>query len=324
MALAQGVNMALLEKYCCSGVKHMLSAVRNGSGELLCALGSPFSAFPSLLRVPGEFYTRAADLEESWIWCCKWVSACAWERGNSCCRVFSPAPVLICSWFGLLRNVSSIVQPSDQCLTENVCLKNKWDEWKVSTFCTLCVCVCVTLIQLLLSVPLGFTRLIRHYWIVVMVFYYNIKLVLKLTSLRRNITHLLIISHVHKLHDPLLYVRSAAIPKVPLGSAQFCQELFGFGRRNCNWGPWCCSTSSCHWMEAQQGVGGKKGMVFWKILNVVEFSISRTKTMLGTCLRMLPSRFKILCKWPSLDTVKESQQRHNELQYKCFSLWQVC
>lgn len=63
---------------------------------------------------------------------------------------------------------------------------------------------------------------------------YNIKLVLKLTSLRRNITHLLIISHVHKLHDPLLYVRSAAIPKVPLGSAQFCQELFGFGRRNCN------------------------------------------------------------------------------------------
>lgn len=44
MALAQGVNMALLEKYCCSGVKHMLSAVRNGSGELLCALGSPFSA----------------------------------------------------------------------------------------------------------------------------------------------------------------------------------------------------------------------------------------------------------------------------------------
>lgn len=70
--------------------------------------------------------------------------------------------------------------------------------------------------------------------LVVMVFYYNIKLVLKLTSLRRNITHLLIISHVHKLHDPLLYVRSAAIPKVPLGSAQFCQELFGFGRRNCN------------------------------------------------------------------------------------------
>lgn len=45
MALAQGVNVTLLEKNCCGRAKHLLSAaVRGGGGELLCALGSPLSA----------------------------------------------------------------------------------------------------------------------------------------------------------------------------------------------------------------------------------------------------------------------------------------
>lgn len=53
MALAQGVNMALLEKYCCSGVKHMLSEMAAGSYFVhsallflrsLRSLGSPVSS----------------------------------------------------------------------------------------------------------------------------------------------------------------------------------------------------------------------------------------------------------------------------------------
>lgn len=62
-------------------------------------------------------------------------------------------------------------------------------------------------------------------------------------------THLLIITHVHKLHDPLLYVRSASIPNVPLGSAEPGQELLSLGRTNGNRGLWGASVSSYHWME---------------------------------------------------------------------------
>lgn len=72
------------------------------------------------------------------------------------------------------------------------------------------------------------------------------------TLLEKRTTHLLIKSHVHKLHNPLLYVRSAAIPDVPLGSSQFGQELQSLGRGDGYRGLWGSSTCSCHWMEAAE------------------------------------------------------------------------
>lgn len=57
---------------------------------------------------------------------------------------------------------------------------------------------------------------------------------------------LLVEAHVHELLDPLLHVGSAAIPDIPLGSAQLRQELLSFGRRDAHGGPGWGSSSSCH------------------------------------------------------------------------------
>lgn len=61
-----------------------------------------------------------------------------------------------------------------------------------------------------------------------------------------SLAHLLIEAEVHELLDPLLHVRPAAIPDVPLGPAQLRQELLSFRRRDGDEGPGWDGSSSCH------------------------------------------------------------------------------
>lgn len=71
-------------------------------------------------------------------------------------------------------------------------------------------------------------------------------------------THLLVEPHVHELHDPLLHVWPAAIPDVPLGSAQPREELLSFGRRDGHRGLGGAGAGSCHCLGGGGRTSGKQ------------------------------------------------------------------
>lgn len=59
-------------------------------------------------------------------------------------------------------------------------------------------------------------------------------ILLGVIMLLRLLTHRLVITHIHELLDPLLHIRTATVPEVPLRPSEGSQKLLGLRRRNCD------------------------------------------------------------------------------------------